>query len=83
MTPVRPPKGLREIVIKLDHSDNDAITPEATVEVLQPAIALLQNLPEQDRQALTELISQFVHQETNPERQPTVWETPETLRLPD
>ncbi|WP_171075262.1 hypothetical protein [Nonomuraea basaltis] len=38
-------------------------------------------LPGQDRQALTDLISQFAHQETDPERQLTVIEAPETLGL--
>ncbi|MEV5499355.1 hypothetical protein AB0M50_28545 [Nonomuraea fuscirosea] len=51
------------------------------MEVLEPVIALLQRLPGQDRQALTDLISQFAHQETDPERQLTVIEAPETLGL--
>ncbi|GAA3625697.1 hypothetical protein GCM10022419_134100 [Nonomuraea rosea] len=74
-------KALTEIVIWLDLSDDDAIRPEATMEVLEPVIALLQRLPGQDRQALADLISQFVHQETDPERQLTVIEAPETLGL--
>jgi hypothetical protein len=36
--------------------------------VLEPAIALLQALSAQDRQALVELINQCAHQETDPER---------------
>ena len=74
-------KALTEIVIQLDLSDDDVITPEATMEVLQPVIALLQDLPEQDRQALADLINQFAHQETDPERHLTAWETPETPGL--
>ncbi|TDD21229.1 hypothetical protein [Nonomuraea diastatica] len=35
-------KALTEVVIKLDHSDNDDITPEATIKVLEPVVALLQ-----------------------------------------
>lgn len=42
-------KALTEIVIRLDLSGDDAITPEATMEVLQPVIALLEDLPAQDR----------------------------------
>ncbi|MEV0389198.1 hypothetical protein [Nonomuraea sp. NPDC050643] len=42
---------------------------------------LLQDLSEQDRQALADLINQFAHQETDPERQLTAWEAPETLDL--
>ncbi|GAA3684163.1 hypothetical protein GCM10022224_056010 [Nonomuraea antimicrobica] len=38
-------KALTEIVIRLDLSDDDAITPEATMEVLRPVIALLQEPP--------------------------------------
>ncbi|MFI7644332.1 hypothetical protein [Nonomuraea sp. NPDC049400] len=74
-------KALTEIVIRLDLSDDDAIASEATVEVLQPVINLLQDLPEQDRQALVELINQFAQEETDPERQLTAWEAPETLGL--
>ncbi|MFI7643332.1 hypothetical protein [Nonomuraea sp. NPDC049400] len=44
-------------------------------------IALLQNLPEQDRRALAELINQFAREETDPDRHLTAWETPETLGL--
>ncbi|WP_171074327.1 hypothetical protein [Nonomuraea basaltis] len=51
------------------------------MEVLQPVIALLQDLPEQDRQALAELINQCAQEETGPERQLTAWEAPETLGL--
>ncbi|MFI7708423.1 hypothetical protein [Nonomuraea sp. NPDC049480] len=72
-------KALTEVVIRLDLSDDDAITPEATMEVLEPVVALLQRLPGQDRLALADLISQFARQETDPERQLTAWETPETL----
>ncbi|MEV6039950.1 hypothetical protein AB0L65_53185 [Nonomuraea sp. NPDC052116] len=74
-------KALTEIVIRLDLSDDDVIRPEATMEVLEPVIALLQRLPGQDRQALADLISQFAHRETDPERQLTVIEAPETLGL--
>lgn len=31
-------RALTEIVIRLDLSDDDAITPEATMEVLEPVI---------------------------------------------
>ncbi|MET8008223.1 hypothetical protein [Nonomuraea glycinis] len=74
-------KALTEVVIRLDLSDDDAITPEATMEVLQPVIALLQDLPKQDRQALADLINKIAQQETDPDRQLTAWETPETLGL--
>ncbi|GAA3645747.1 hypothetical protein GCM10022224_005530 [Nonomuraea antimicrobica] len=74
-------KALTEIVITLDRSDDDAITPEATMQVLEPVIALLQDLSEQDRQALADLINQCAHQETDPDRQLTAWETPQTLGL--
>ncbi|MFD1541752.1 hypothetical protein [Nonomuraea guangzhouensis] len=74
-------KALTEVVIRLDLSDDDAITPEATMQVIEPVAALLQDLPERDRQALAELINQFAHQETDPERQLTAWEAPETLGL--
>ncbi|NBF00084.1 hypothetical protein FE391_41980 [Nonomuraea sp. KC401] len=75
-------RALTEVVIRLDHSDDDAITPEATMEVLEPVIALLQNLPAQDRQALADLINQFAHQETDPDRHLTAWEAPETTGSP-
>jgi hypothetical protein len=51
-------KALTEIVIGLDLSDDDAIAPEAMMELLQPMIALLQDLSEQDQRALIELINQ-------------------------
>ncbi|MGV9386518.1 hypothetical protein ACWDRB_62710 [Nonomuraea sp. NPDC003707] len=44
-------------------------------------IDLLQDLPDQDRQALADVINQFAWQETDPERQLTAWEAPETLGL--
>ncbi|MEV4020629.1 hypothetical protein AB0J35_60155 [Nonomuraea angiospora] len=74
-------KALTEIVVRLDLSDDDAITPAATMEVLEPVITLLQEFPERDRQALANLIYQFAHQETDPERQLTAWEAPENLGL--
>ncbi|MBF8193117.1 hypothetical protein ITP53_47110 [Nonomuraea sp. K274] len=69
-------KALTEVVIRLDLSDDDAITPEATMQVIEPVAVLLQDLSEQDRQALADLINQFAHQETDPERQLTTWERP-------
>ncbi|MEV1176103.1 hypothetical protein [Nonomuraea sp. NPDC049784] len=74
-------RALTEIVIRLDLSDDDAITPEATMEVLEPVIALLQDLPEQDRKALADLINQCAQEETDPDRRLTAWEAPETLDL--
>ncbi|TDD02961.1 hypothetical protein E1292_22290 [Nonomuraea deserti] len=74
-------KALTEVVIRLDGGDDDAITPTAAMEVLKPVIALLQDLPEQDRQVLADLINQCAQQETDPERRLTAWETPETLGL--
>ncbi|MEV6156547.1 hypothetical protein AB0L53_40000 [Nonomuraea sp. NPDC052129] len=44
-------KALTEIVIGLDLSDDDAITPEAATAVPEPVIALLQDLPELNRRA--------------------------------
>ncbi|WP_431920840.1 hypothetical protein [Nonomuraea jabiensis] len=72
-------RALTEVVIRLDLSDDDAITPEATMQVIDPVSLLLQDLSEQDRQALADLINQFSQQETDPERQLTVIEAPETL----
>jgi hypothetical protein len=74
-------RALTEVVIRLDLSDDDAITPEATMQVIEPVAALLQELSEQDRQALADLINKFAHQESNPERQLTIIEAPETLGL--
>ncbi|MFI7455764.1 hypothetical protein ACIBQX_50490 [Nonomuraea sp. NPDC049714] len=50
-------KDLTEVVIRLDLSDDDAITPKATMQVIEPVAALLQELSEQDRQALADLIA--------------------------
>lgn len=75
-------KVLTEVVIRLDLSA-DTITPEATMQVIEPVAVLLQDLSEQDRQALADLINQFAHQETDPDRQLTAWESPETLGLLD
>ncbi|WP_327590532.1 hypothetical protein OHA25_28600 [Nonomuraea sp. NBC_00507] len=72
-------KALTEIVIGLDLSADDAIAPEAAMEVLQPVIDLLHDLPKQNRQALAELINQCAQEETDPERHLTAWEAPETL----
>ncbi|MFF4621864.1 hypothetical protein [Nonomuraea jabiensis] len=44
-------------------------------------IALFQDLLMKDRRALVELINQCAQQETDPERQLTTWEAPETLGL--
>ncbi|MEV4175432.1 hypothetical protein [Nonomuraea sp. NPDC049709] len=45
----------------------------------EPVAALLPDLSEQDGQARADLINQFSQQETDPERQLTAWEAPETL----
>ncbi|MFC5831139.1 hypothetical protein [Nonomuraea insulae] len=73
-------KALTEIVIRLDLSDDDAIA-ESSMQLLEPVITLLQELSAQDRQALADLINQFAHQETDPERHLTAWEAPETVSL--
>ncbi|MDP4511884.1 hypothetical protein [Nonomuraea turcica] len=70
-----------EVVIRLDLSNDDAITPAATMQVIEPVAVLLQELPEQDRQALAEAIHQFWQQESDPERQLTAWEAPGTPGL--
>jgi hypothetical protein len=49
--------------------------------LLNPVIALFQDLPMKDRRALVELINQCAHEETDPERHLTAWETPEALGL--
>jgi hypothetical protein len=74
-------KAITEVVIRLDLSANGAITPAATMQVIEPVAVLLQELSEQARQALADLINQFAHQEPDPERHLTAWETPETLGL--
>ncbi|MEV4013127.1 hypothetical protein AB0J35_21720 [Nonomuraea angiospora] len=74
-------KVLTEIVIQLDLSDDDAITPEASMAVLKLVIALLQSLREEDQRALAELINQCARDEIDPERHLTAWEAPETLGL--
>jgi hypothetical protein len=51
------------------------------MQLLKPVIALLQDLSEQDRRALAELINQFAQEEADPERHLTAWETPEALGL--
>lgn len=58
-----------------------AITPAATMKVLESVAVLLQDLSKQDRQALADLFNQFSQQETDPERQLTAWEAAETLGL--
>ncbi|MFG6195094.1 hypothetical protein [Nonomuraea sp. JJY05] len=73
-------KALMEIVIGLDLSEDDAIA-EASMQLLEPVITLLQDLSEQDRQALAGLINQFAQEETDPDWHLTAWETPETLGL--
>ncbi|MFI7641697.1 hypothetical protein [Nonomuraea sp. NPDC049400] len=45
-------KALTEVVIRLDLGDDDAITPEATMEGLEPVIALLQRLSGQTGEPL-------------------------------
>ncbi|MFC5826218.1 hypothetical protein [Nonomuraea insulae] len=72
-------QALTEIVIWLDLSDD--ITPEATIKVLEPVVTLLRDLPEQDRQALADLINEFAQEETDPDRHLTAWEATETLDL--
>jgi hypothetical protein len=75
--PRQSPHGDRH---QADLSADDAIA-EASMQLLEPVIALPQDLSEKDRQALAELINQCAQEETDPERQLTAWETPETLGL--
>ncbi|RVX44875.1 hypothetical protein EDD27_7634 [Nonomuraea polychroma] len=58
-------KALTEIVIRLDLSEDDAIA-EASMQLLEPMIAPLQDLSEQDRQVLAEPINQCAWKETDP-----------------
>jgi hypothetical protein len=73
-------KALTEIIIWLDLSDDDVIA-EASMQLLEPVIALLQDLPAQDRQAHADLNNQCAQEETDPDRHLTAWETPEPLSL--
>jgi hypothetical protein len=41
-------KALTEVVIRLDLSNHDAITPAGTMEVIEPVAVLLQELSAQD-----------------------------------
>jgi hypothetical protein len=59
--------------------NDGAITPKAATAVLDSGIALFRDLPEQDRQALVELINRAAWEETDPERKLTAWEMPKTL----
>ncbi|MEU4544720.1 hypothetical protein [Nonomuraea dietziae] len=61
-----PARALTEIVIGLDQADDDAVTLEVAMKVLNPVIALVQARPGQDRQALAELINQCAQGETDP-----------------
>ncbi|MFC5831141.1 hypothetical protein [Nonomuraea insulae] len=74
-------RALTEVVIRLGLSDDDDITPAATIKLLEPVTVLLQGLSDQDRQALADLINQFAQEEADPDRQLTAWEAPETLAL--
>ncbi|MFI9597873.1 hypothetical protein [Nonomuraea sp. NPDC052265] len=73
--------ALTEVVIRLDLSDDDAIRPAATMQVIGPVAVLLQDLSEHDRRTLADLINQFAQQEADPERRLTAWEAPEPLGL--
>ncbi|MGI5292986.1 hypothetical protein ACQEVF_58085 [Nonomuraea polychroma] len=74
-------KALTEIVIGLDHADDDAVTPEAAMALLNPVIVLLDGLCDEDRRALVQLIIECADEETDSDRQLTAWEMPETLGL--
>ncbi|MEV0344561.1 hypothetical protein AB0H88_02265 [Nonomuraea sp. NPDC050680] len=47
-------------------ASDDAVTPKATMQVLNPIIALFQDLPMKDRRALVELINQCAHEKIDP-----------------
>ncbi|MFI6991733.1 hypothetical protein [Nonomuraea wenchangensis] len=73
-------RALTEIVIRLDLSEDDAIA-EASMQLLEPVIAILHDLLEPDRQAIAELINQCAQEEIDSERHLAAWEAPETLSL--
>lgn len=74
-------KALMEIVIGLDDSDDDAIAPEAIMSQLDPAVALLDELSDDDKRTLVKLIIDCADEEPDLDRQLTAWETPEILGL--
>ncbi|MEV4177051.1 hypothetical protein [Nonomuraea sp. NPDC049709] len=49
--------------------------------MLEPMIAILDDLCAQDRQVLADVINRFSQEETDPDRQLTAWEAPATLGL--
>jgi hypothetical protein len=73
-------KALMEIVIGLD-GDDDAIAPEAVMPLLQPAILLLDELSDDDKRTLVQLIIDCAGEETDDDRQLTALEMPEILGL--
>ncbi|MEU6721988.1 hypothetical protein ABZ897_62040 [Nonomuraea sp. NPDC046802] len=74
-------KALMEIVIGLDDSDDNVIAPEAIMPLLEPAIALLDGLSDDDKRTLVQIIIDCADEEPDAGRQLTAWEMPEILGL--
>ncbi|WP_431921081.1 hypothetical protein [Nonomuraea jabiensis] len=80
-TGAHPGKVLIEIIVGLDDSDDDAIAPEAIMPLLQPAILVLDELCDDDKRTLVQLIIDCADEEPDDDRQLTAWEMPEILGL--
>jgi len=64
-------KTLVEMLIFIDLSDDDDIDPDVATKMLEPTAAVLKNIPDEQRHALVDLITQCAEEETDPERRLT------------
>jgi hypothetical protein len=72
-------KALMEIIIGVDL--NHTISPEASLALIRPVAALLEDLQAEERNALAALIMHCTAEETSPDRLVLALEMPDILGL--
>jgi hypothetical protein len=69
------------IVVSIDLTDDGDIDPDVATSLLEPVVALLQGVAEDDRRALIGLFAECAQDEENPDRRRVADGFPDALGL--
>ncbi|MBB5873447.1 hypothetical protein F4553_006881 [Allocatelliglobosispora scoriae] len=76
-------RALVDLIVTIDLSDDDEISPEAGSAILGDVAAALNSLSASDTDRLVNIIGEMAAEEDDPVRKETMIELPETLGLVD
>lgn len=74
-------KALMGVMISIDLSDDDEIDPDVAGKIVEPVVAYLRSVGEEDRNALANLFAECAQDERDPDRREAAIEFPGSLDL--